>query len=1134
MDGKAGALAVTTRNIRAIWRNIQVVAMAAANAARPTLRGVTARVVRTHYAQNPAARGLRYGRIRGSLAWLRRRPRLAGVVAILLYGSAVLAAALLPAPSWAPSVRSGVLDAYRDMLAVNVALLGAQATLLGLVYPLVIAMVGMLFEARSTPGGRLQIFFQETEAVAVGGIALGFILAIGLEALSWSALPQNVLVVMTGLNVLWFSANLSGLAFFVLRSLQFLQPSRRQDLVKSYLANTAWRAELFRALLQNRWLGAGQYGDLPVRSDPEDQTWVSIFQLDHVLVSRLLKRRQVLVDINFGGLTAVLAQLGSDTDLRFRCLPGEMVNGEIALASANTTTLSGPARWLVRNAFIFGEPERHRPPLSGVILKEGVADLLALKAAGRYEEFSTILSNTIDLHALLYGLAQATEIEDGDPVSWGELEQPNQWSGSIARDWCRAYVELLQTCADQLGSDGRYFEACANIPTRLMWRGDDVRASALDTVLDLSNVTVVALIDGAARRHVEALGAPPPRGQLFATAGAGAAFYRRAWTNFVGAWESLGEAILREVKGEDWELFGKRRALVQRHLRDTAMMASRAAKSGDRDAIGWTTDMLLKWYGQFAMRWRANRGWALHRPLVILPLLARPFAEVQQLGIAHLGQNPNAREVIDAIFENTWLDTLVVVSCSMIGLIGEGVGPILIEDGPARCVSALFLNESFDPQASNHPHSAPLDVQAILFSILRLVGSGERFDPSYHATMGHLAEAIDQLDGPNFINARVYSWVGMADIQGQALAQAILLMAAIELRPGRNPGGVAMGDSLLALLLPEADRHKRRLAEHLNQVLNAIAGLDPLRGQALLGTLRQSGCSATEYDERAVGARAILEACRDKIAEIRQAAIASATIDPARLRSVAEDAARGISKDATTFPFYLFGAVEITNTPQTAWTLRHGTNRGEYTMPLMAQPLSGEDEWWARTMEGYAGVLLFRDVIAKGPFTRRAPGTPLGWWRACKEAFAAIEATGQTPMIVRATGNEPRWLSEWQWNTTGGRPADMTFTYGLSPGAGYDFHVNGVPVFECNPAGTATWIFGREILEIARFCRLPNGLPIDVTFEADPDPWKGALLLSLQHGVVRGVGPIWRINHLASPRAGGSPPAPRPRSARHP
>ena len=98
------------------------------------------------------------------LAFVRRHWRVSLLVAIALYGVVGTITALVPPTDYGPQIPGDLADYFRDLQTINLALLGAQATLLGLVYPLVIALVGMLFETRSSTGHRLQIYFSETEA----------------------------------------------------------------------------------------------------------------------------------------------------------------------------------------------------------------------------------------------------------------------------------------------------------------------------------------------------------------------------------------------------------------------------------------------------------------------------------------------------------------------------------------------------------------------------------------------------------------------------------------------------------------------------------------------------------------------------------------------------------------------------------------------------------------------------------------------------------------------------------------------------------------------------------------------------------------------------------------------------------
>lgn len=203
---------------------------------------------------------MKYGPVRQSIAMVARYPMLCFSLLALIYGGALAATWLIPTVSWGPQIPNGVGDYFRDFQTINLALMGAQATLLGLVYPLVIALVSLLFQEPSTRGARLNVYFKETEATVVGGAALLFVVVISAQSVFYGQLPVRVVAAMTVVNILWFIANLGGLAFFVLNSLEFIRPAGRHRMMESYIANTAWPAQFLAAVRVNRLLGAQAYG----------------------------------------------------------------------------------------------------------------------------------------------------------------------------------------------------------------------------------------------------------------------------------------------------------------------------------------------------------------------------------------------------------------------------------------------------------------------------------------------------------------------------------------------------------------------------------------------------------------------------------------------------------------------------------------------------------------------------------------------------------------------------------------------------------------------------------------------------------------------------------------------------------
>ncbi len=259
-----------------------------------------------------------------------------------------IGAYLIQPPAWTPDPPDA--EYFRDLQTINLGLLGAQAALLGLVYPLVIGLVGLLFEARSSRGNKLQIYFHETEALAVGGMSLSLLLFVGLQLLGIALIPTNVGVAVTVLNALWFSANVVALGFFVVRSLDFMRPARRHALMKAFIANTAWSDQLHEGMMLNQWANASHYGHLPGAA--EGHALVSPFAFDVVAQKRPLRGRKVLRDVRLGALSAVVEARGPQYRVSFSPWPGVIYEDEVVLARAPEAKLSRIERLLIWMAFL--------------------------------------------------------------------------------------------------------------------------------------------------------------------------------------------------------------------------------------------------------------------------------------------------------------------------------------------------------------------------------------------------------------------------------------------------------------------------------------------------------------------------------------------------------------------------------------------------------------------------------------------------------------------------------------------------------------------------------------------------------------------------------------------------------------
>ena len=1101
--------------LRRLFAEVKVLGRGLLALRRPTLDTIVRRLHARHMKLNPAAKALRFGLSRSLLAQLERRPRVGAVATLSLYAVVGLLTWLAPPIRWGPI--APLDDYFRDLQTVNLALFGAQATLLGLVYPLVIALVGMLFGQRSSSDRRLDVYFSETEAVTVGGLALGLVGAIALQSMLYGQLELKVVGAITVLNCAWFTANLWGLAFFVLRSLDFIRPTRRQEMVKSYMANTAFRRQLRDLMMQNQWFGAPGYGHLPTLTAP-GAVMAPGFGGAPAKVVRTFKGTRRLKDVRLGLLSAVLAgRKGDEPPIGYSVWPGGSYDGKATLVTGGEGELLWAERLLLRMAFRFGPEPRTTAPYSETLLTEATGDLLGLVGSGRYDEFDARMDETVDLHALLYRLAQ-------EPATEGTFNYATEsgfrdWT-PVSRNWAHTYLPLLKRVGEPLDADGRFYESCAYFPSRLAGRIADLPFEARQVLFDLPIALFRATLTGAVRRHLEGLATPPAPGVTFTIQGAGSEFYRRNLISFVAGWERLGTILIsKKAEGlSDWSELIKDVPGLKLHLRDTVIMAGLAAQTGEHQAIGWMADLLLKWRDRAQRRLDPGQAaFSLQRPIISLALTEQPWDEVAALPLSAWNQEVQPIGVFDAAVENLWIDSLMVLVTSLMETFGLPRADGRVDNGAGATASAIFRNQAFDPGAGGHPNAPPLNQHSVLASLLRIAGVGERFEEGYAGQLSNLAETIKDLKGPNYVSARVYSWTGMAGFEDQAHAQLLLLAATMD-PPAPRPGGMAIDGGLKAQLLPESDRAKRRIQGHLRAMREAATRVDPDHGRGVIATLRNEDVSVKDLADRVAAAVSVLEQCEAVIQAARDAQILAAPIDPKRLAKFVDEVAAWAFKPATgSFPVTGFASIEHVQRPLPRKILAVDIAKGMLTEPPLGDFPDDLGEVWARELCPIVGAHVLAALIEGRRPTRRRPKDADAYWTALKAAIEDVRGAGQTPVIVRSNRHQPLWLGAWHFGgtSTSARPADMAITRRNDlDDAAYDFDLNNAAVYSSRGGGAATWVFGVETLSKLSFQRFNGGAPMDPAYVADPvDPWRGILELAIGLEVEIGAGPLWRLEH---------------------
>ena len=1070
---------------------------------------------------------------------------------LALYGTA-MAGTLLVEPKMLRLnlMPHGVTDYYRDFQAINVGLLGAQAALVALIYPLVIALVGVLFEARTTTGGRLNVFLSETEAVASGGSALLLCAVIAFQLPLSAQLPVRMVAVATLLNTAWLVLNVWGTGFFVVRAFDFIRPQTRTDLVRRYTTNVAWRVELEVLVTANRFLHAVEYGYLPGgrRGPPAGGGEFSAVRTVAVSVSpwmpdtvedtvkALLDDASVLADVRLPVLAVVArawlrsasestpaahSGFGGGPHLIFRYLGGQLDSGLCILAvTSGGYGLDWAQRTLVRLAYRFRRsPGRRTPPWSASarLLREVVSELIPLVEAGRLEEFSTQLDQVIDLHAFLFQVATAPG--SPSPLSYAQMRSLTGF-GHVGDEWARAYFDLIKRAVARLPQTPEFFGNCAFLASNLYGAAarHGVSPAALSSLHSIARFVFWGLREWAVATYRAETGRSGGPGAAFELAPVGAEVYGRAWRDLVAGWDRLGDAFRAELPDEPdraWSALGASFEPLWAHLEGSAVMVAASAFAGDLLATRWSTDTLLKWYNASADRW--NKHWtglpiedALADPVMLKESWAEITVQPRIAALAAAGLGPV--DAFAGVIENAWSDTQVLLLC----VLGRWATASNISGTAMVAARGILRREFYDRDARTDDRRELFSLSSFVEAITRMTclsdfGQREGWDASISGLLYQLGQVLDQ---PR-VSGRIYtSTLSFHHVSEFATEQAAYLVALAA--QDRSPSERLK--RALAAVTARDDAAARRLLQHLAKLTAAVASLNSVQHGPFVAALRGAPDHAGFEDGRTCASE-VLNACIAVVDAARVARVRSAPIDREYLSVIAAAAgATAFTKETADSPIALFEEVALVHELLEPFTFGLVIDRGTATAPRMADPISGEVEWWRDKVRRDASILVFQDVVRIAPTVEVRGETADRYWSVVKAGADAITASGDRPLLLVSENADPPWLKDWMQQWPGQELADLpdglrVWRARPKPGPRYVFNLNEIAVHAVPIADLGcSYLLPAGLLRRVEFTEFAPACTARAEFEDDPDdPWKGNLKVTFARHVQLGSGLLTRI-----------------------
>jgi hypothetical protein len=359
-----------------------------------------------------------------------------------------------------------------------------QATVVALVYPLVISFVTLLLQRRATAKVALTAYLLETGVKPSGSSSFALLVLMTLQylALPWMSI-QQVQAVMVA-DVTWLAVNLFLTGWFLARTSQYLQDERRvqtlQWLTQCVTLPREVRAHTMGLLLQN----AQERGWVPGGDTSSESATPKVYLFPmgegRAVMQRQFSMPKELRDVHFKPLgwaigRWILAQRpvkGGYPLLELPCTPGDPAVGNVLCRVRDAQPPSRFATAAIRVAYRFARPTASAMPFTSVEVMDELGQEAASQAELRREPgFRQALDDLVDVHV---GLLRAARFRpsDGSLDSMGLLPDPYGWgSQAMGRDWMGPYRAIAEAAVAALEDDDRYFKRTAALSGRLSSRG---------------------------------------------------------------------------------------------------------------------------------------------------------------------------------------------------------------------------------------------------------------------------------------------------------------------------------------------------------------------------------------------------------------------------------------------------------------------------------------------------------------------------------------------------------------------------------------------------------------------------------------------------------------------------------------
>lgn len=1035
---------------------------------------------------------------------------------------------------------------FRNSLNYFSIIWGIQATLVGLLYPIVIGFVGLLFQNQRSARVALRNYFLDSAALFTG---LSSLLLVGFMGLQYLILPKLSTIevrIFSVLNSIWFLLNTMGTIWFLYRTIRFIRHDLRNQNVKKYLLNILYPYEVTKLFRNHLCQNATDYELIPnLQSDKEGElpfvsTNSMFFNFGKVELKRNFKKKVILQDVYFGPLSwackhwikriekkdkksqprQTFLGIKENNLLVINLLPGMVHEGNYDVCRIEgNTRLNWIEKFLIIKSIRFKAHKKVEDDIdTSIVLREFQSDVFNTLQAGQIENFKDSIRNLRDIHSLLIRAGEI-RLEKGTKDNLSNLASSFYWGRRLYQDWNRLYVDIFNKATNLIPTTVEYFEHAAYTPKFLF---NDTRDSTIPVIshsfMQLGYWLWLSLRDWWVKVGGVEIANQQSHFNPYILNAPYSQYYEDAVYSFVGGWETfltLELIDIREKQNIEWQDYPQLAANFEQHLRYTVLMLFNSVVVGDIYGSEWIADILQKWASSLSYDLNFN-NYHFKRPHTFtLESLSIDGSEAEQWlneNIIMPETELQYKDILAIGLRNYWKD----VVCIVIYLLSQMSRNI--KDGlplTVQILRTLFSGKANKPGGERFISLKPFSsATELLQSIIRQYYYYGKWSSRYGNRLNSLIESVASIKRPRMVSGRGYTRTGADDLNSAKFGQLFSLCVTV----GTSWDPTNQLESDLRELIDSDDR----LARDLKQLLDSYLELIKLNEFGLFEAafnLLKTNDNEVSFNQ----SRQIVENGLSRLMEIleshRQNRIANLKIDDERLEKISIAASTELfKKDQGIFPINYFSVITKTGDKQDEKKLiLKKMNRGNFTSPLMAQLAINETEWISETMKHNVAAIVLRIVLDQAKNENVETTAEETYWKALKEKSEGFSQSGLSPILLLDNRTKPEWVWNWQksdYDKNISIPSGLNVSFPNKGVKSYICNFNNIEVFSSSLPYGRSYLFVRELFEKLIVTEFEEGRYVDATISQNyEDKALVDLELSYAINVITGDFPVFCLNY---------------------